>query len=189
MKKNMSNINTSTGIAVVAIILAGVALASPYVMNPNNTDDLEQSIADLENEIEHIDSVADSTADELEDATHLIEEIEHKLSVTAAQATVIGVIDSFSFHDLENTLETGEIPGRTDRTLQRVIDLMAATPWPHDLHEAVENVTRDYQPLLDAITNEDIPAAIAAIDVAHGAQHNLSGAFWALIGEADVHEH
>lgn len=194
--RKMSSTNNSQIIAIVAIIIAGIALASPYVMNPNNTDDLEQTIADLENEIEHIDSVADSNADELaatttelEEAHHDIAELEEKLSVVAAQATVIGVIDSFSFHGLGNELEAGDIPSRTDRTIQRVIDLMVSTSWPHELEGLAENVTRDYQPLLDALTNEDIPGAIAAIDVAHGAQHDLSAAFWALIGEAEAHGH
>lgn len=192
----MSSMNNSQILAIVAIIIAGIALASPYVMNTNNTNDLEQSIADLETEIEHIDSVADSNADELattvaelEETHHQIEELEEKLSVVASQATVIGVIDSFSFHGLENSLEGGEIPSRTDRTIQRVIDLMESTSWPHELEGLAENVTIGYQPLLDALTNEDIAGAIAAIEAAHHAQHNLSGAFWALIGDVEAHGH
>lgn len=91
-----------------------------------------------------------------------------------------------NLHHVETTL-IGDNPEVDPTWIAPILNARTATAivtWPEELHDASEDFLNDSMPLLMALQEDDLDAAVAAAPAAHAAWHLLRDPGYAYLAEA-----
>ena len=99
-------------------------------------------------------------------------------------------LDAAGFHDIAETLaETKTIDPTYFATVNRVEKVLKHTTWPSELNEQAQDFIKSLEKFAAALEADNVDEAIEDADTVHDAQHELSHAIDAWLGQQDAHSH
>lgn len=132
-----------------------------------------------------------SDTGELEDRIAVLEQQlseDHQALTSAVQRTAIvsalNVISAAGLHDIDESIDGGEIPAGAAGGVDAAVVAMASVDWPEELKAAADALKASLQELAEAIDAGDAAAAAPIAAEAHEASHDFSHAASAFVSEA-----
>jgi hypothetical protein len=141
-------------IAIVAVVLAGVAIAAD-----DTGPDLEPRLAELQSQSE----TTQETLTKVED------------SLAKAQlVATLNSLDAVGFHDIDDELQAAsEIPAGALGSIRMARQVAVSTAWPEDLKEQSDALVASLQEMETALDGDDLETAKGAATEVHDAFHEL----------------
>jgi hypothetical protein len=94
-------------------------------------------------------------------------------------------LDSAGFHGMAEVLsDTKKIDATYFGTVSRVAKVLKATTWPAELNDQAQAFIKSLNDFATALSDNNVDQAVEASDVVHDAQHELSHAIDAWLGNA-----
>lgn len=107
-------------------------------------------------------------------------------AVTAGVIAAIHHIDSVGFHEIDVSLQNGEIDPRYSAAVAHAVTVARATDWPEELQSEVAEFVEAANSMAEALEAEDVSAGAAAAKEAHDKQHVLSHAVYATLAGSET---
>jgi hypothetical protein len=98
-------------------------------------------------------------------------------------ATAVRMMDEAGFHDTEDSIAAGEIPGDAGSTALKMQAVIIATDWPGDLEDQADELAQVMAEAAVAYDAGDAAAALPHAEAVHDVEHEFSSAAWSWIGE------
>jgi hypothetical protein len=141
-------------VAIVALILGGVALASDD-KGPDNTAQVE----DLQASIDTLNSTLEETQASLERAQLI---------------GALNTLDAAGFHAIDDELQAAtEIPAGTAGSITTARQIAGSIAWPEELSEKSDLLLAKMDEFLAALEAEDLQASKGLATETHDAWHDL----------------